>query len=248
MVLKRYKLTIEYEGTDFAGWQKQKNRLGIQQLIEEAIFKLSGEKSMVYGAGRTDAGVHAFNQVAHFELMKDYPLKQVSGAINHYLKPHPIVIKSVEEVNNEFHARFSAKFRSYVYQIVNRATPLALYKDYAWHIGEPLDIESMSDAAQILVGEHDFSSFRSAFCQSKRVVKSIDEILVGKAGPDLIKIYIKAPSFLHNQVRIIVGCLVEIGKGKWDKKRLQKVLEAKDRKEAAKTAPPQGLFLYEIEY
>lgn len=246
--MKRYKITVEYDGTGLAGWQKQPNKIGVQQLIEEAIFKLSGERGIVYGAGRTDAGVHAFAQVAHFDLEKEYPLNQIQGALNYYLKPNAVVIKDINEVNSEFHARFSAKSRSYVYQILNRTPPAALFRGCFWHIEEPLDVKNMHDAAQVLVGYHDLSSFRSAFCQSKTALKTIDEISVTKAEQDIIKIYIKAPSFLHNQVRIIIGCLVEIGKGRWDKEHLSDVLLAKDRTKAAQTSPAQGLFLYEVRY
>ncbi len=246
--MPRYKLIIEYDGTGFVGWQKQQNGLSIQELIEQAIQSFSAEKAVIFGAGRTDAGVHATHQCAHFDLAKHYEPYKVQGAINHFLQPHPILVKEVTEVSEEFHARFSAKSRSYIYQILNQANPSPLLRNLVWHISSPLDVDNMKLAAQILIGKHDFSSFRSAHCQSKSAIKTINEITITKDNDGLIKIFINAPSFLHNQVRIIVASLVEVGLHKWTNDDFKKVLEAKDRTKAGQTAPAQGLCLNEVQY
>lgn len=246
--MPRYKLIIEYDGTGFKGWQKQQNGLSIQELIEQAIQSFSAEKVIIFGAGRTDAGVHATHQCAHFDLAKPYDPYKVQGAINHFLQPHPILVLEVTEVTDEFHARFSAKNRSYIYQILNRANPSVLLRNLTWHISSPLDIDSMRMAAQLLIGKHDFSSFRSAHCQSKSAIKTINRITIEKAEEGLIKIFISAPSFLHNQVRIIVASLVQVGLHRWTKDDFKKVLDAKDRTKAAQTAPARGLYLNDIEY
>ena len=246
--MPRYKLIIEYDGTDFVGWQKQQNGLSVQELIEQAIQSFSAEEVVIYGAGRTDAGVHATHQCAHFDLSKHYDPYKVQGAINHFLQPHPILIKEVTGVSEEFHARFSAKNRSYIYQILNRSSPSPLLRNLVWHIDKPLNIESMKLAAQLLIGKHDFSSFRSAHCQSKTAIKTINEVTITKDNDGLIKIFINAPSFLHNQVRITVASLVEVGLGKWTTSQFKQVLEAKDRTKAGQTAPAQGLCLSEVKY
>jgi len=244
--LPRYKLIIEYDGTGFVGWQKQRNGLSIQELIEQAIQSFSAEEVVIYGAGRTDAGVHATHQCAHFDLAKHYDPYKVQGAINHFLQPHPILVKEVTAVTDEFHARFSAKSRSYVYQIYNHRNPTVLLRNITWHISSPLDIDSMKLATQLLIGKHDFSSFRSTHCQSKTAIKTINEITITNDG--LVMISINAPSFLHNQVRIIVASLVEVGLHRWTIDDFKQVLEAKDRTKAGQTAPAQGLCLTEVQY
>lgn len=246
--MNRYKIEIEYKGTSFSGWQKQHDCISVQEVIEKAIFSFSQESPQLFAAGRTDAGVHALGQVAHFELAKDFSEHEVQGAINHFVKPHPISILKVSKMDTEFHARFSAKSRSYIYKIICRPAPLAILNNLAWQINHSLDINKMHDAAQILIGKHDLTSFRSTGCQAKNPVRNIDIITVSKVSEEEINIYIKAPSFLHNQVRIIVGCLYELGIGKITKKDLQNILEAKDRTKASFTAPPEGLYLLKVEY
>lgn len=245
--MPRYKITIEYKGTDFAGWQRQEHALSVQQVIEEAIESFYGTKVVIFGSGRTDAGVHALMQVAHFDLAKDIPEHKIISAINHFVKPHDIVIHKCEIVDENFNARFDAKKRSYIYKILNQPYPSSTLKGLVWHVAQKLDHIKMHDAAQVLIGRHDFTSFRSTHCQSKNPVKSIDSISV-ELNKNIIEIHISAPSFMHNQVRIIAGCLVDVGLGKWDTDSLHSVLKAKDRTKAAKTAPPTGLYLSNIEF
>jgi tRNA pseudouridine38-40 synthase len=245
--VKRYKIIIEYEGTDFVGWQRQDNGTSVQGLIEESIYNFSQEKVEVYGAGRTDAGVHALGQVAHFDLQKDIKTHKIRDAINHYLKPNLIAITQIEEVDSEFHARFSAKKRSYVYKILNRVPPAVLNKNKVWHVVKHLDIDNMQIAANHLVGKHDLTSFRSRHCQSSNPVKTIEEIRVVR-DLDIVEIYISAPSFLHNQVRIIVGTLVKIGCGEWSLNKMEQAIKAKSRASAGPTAPPYGLYFLRVEY
>ncbi len=245
--MQRYKIIIEYLGTPFIGWQRQAVEPSVQGTIETALHKMSGLETALFGAGRTDAGVHATGQVAHFDIRKDFPMDEIMGAINHYVKPLPISILSVEQVDNEFHARFSAKSRSYIYKIINRKAPLALENNKAWHIKDLLDVDVMQEAAKHLVGKHDFSSFRSAQCQSKSPIKTIDEIKFIKKN-ELIEMHISAPSFLHNQVRIIVGNLRRVGNSTFAPLEIKNILESKDRTKAAETAPPDGLYLTEVKY
>ncbi len=245
--MKRYKITIEYNGQPFIGWQRQEVEPSVQGTIEAALFKMSGSEITLHGAGRTDAGVHATGQVAHFDIRQDFPMDEIMGAINHYVKPLPISVLKVEAVDDEFHARFSALSRAYIYKIINRKAPLALENGRAWHIKEDLGIEAMQEAANYLIGKHDFSSFRSAQCQSKNPVKTIDTIELIRKGEG-IEMHIKAPSFLHNQVRIIIGNLRKVGNGAFKPLQIKKILEAKDRTKAAETAPPDGLYLVEVKY
>ena len=245
--MPRYRIEIEYKGTGFIGWQRQKIQFSVQGVIEDALFKLTQIPVEIYGAGRTDAGVHALEQVAHFDLPKVYEPLKIKAALNYYVKPHDIVILNCKEVPSNFHARFDAKSRSYIYKILNSLNPSVINKDLMWHVKPELNISNMNSAAQVLIGKHDFSSFRSVHCQSPSAIKYIDEISVTK-NDYIITMYIKAPSFMQNQVRIITGCLVKVGKGFWSKEDLKTVLEAKNRKLAAQTAPPAGLYLYKIEY
>jgi tRNA pseudouridine38-40 synthase len=246
--MPRYKLTIEYDGTDFCGWQRQKNGVSVQEILEQAVFKFTKEETKFVAAGRTDAGVHALGQVVHFDLNHEVPTHTVIGALNYHVKPFKIAIISAEIVDQTFHARFSCISRSYRYRILNRPAPTALFANYIWHIKEPLAVEAMHSAAQILIGKHDLSSFRSAHCQAKSALKSIDTISVSRLTDDNIEIFVCAPSFMHNQVRIMTGCLVEIGLGKWSKEDFQRVILARDRKLAAQTAPAHGLYFYQAHY
>lgn len=246
--MTRFKLTIEYDGAPFCGWQRQDNGPSVQQALEEAIEKFSQQRVIVHGAGRTDAGVHALAQVAHFDLDKDVDSDTVRDAINFHLKPQPIAVVAAAAVPAEFHARFSARSRSYIYRIVNRRAPLALDRGRAWHVPAPkLDAEAMHDAGQRLVGLHDFTSFRSTECQADSALKTLDAISVKRHG-DGISLAVTARSFLHNQVRIITGTLKLVGEGKWSADDVTAALEAKDRTKGGPTAPPDGLYLTRVQY
>lgn len=246
--MTHYKLTIEYDGGPFVGWQRQDNGPSVQQALEDAVFGFAQERVIVHGAGRTDAGVHALAQVAHIDLAKETDPDTVRDALNFHLKPHPIAVLSVAPAPAEFHARFSARARAYIYRIVNRRAPLALDRGRAWHVPAPqLDAEAMNAAAQHLVGNHDFSTFRAAECQAESPVKTLDAIAVKRNG-DSVSIAVKARSFLHNQVRIITGTLKLVGEGKWTGDQVADALAAKDRTKGGPTAPPDGLYLTRIEY
>jgi tRNA pseudouridine38-40 synthase len=243
----RWKLTIEYDGSGFVGWQRQENGPSVQQALEEAIAKFCGEKPRVFGAGRTDAGVHALGQVAHVDIAKKATARNVRDAVNHHLKPLPVAVLSAEEAPADFNARTSARERLYRYRIVNRRAPLAVERGHAWHVPYALDEARMHDAAQALVGRHDFSSFRATECQAKSPVKTLDELSVARMGA-LIVVTARARSFLHHQVRNMVGSLALVGRGKWKRVDIEKALAAKDRAAGGPTAPPEGLYLVEVKY
>lgn len=245
--MPRYKITIEYDGTGISGWQSQANGNSIQQFLELAIATFTKEKVMVHGSGRTDAGVHALAQVAHFDLKKDYPTHVVQRAINHFLKPNKVIVTNCEIVDDEFHARFSAKRRLYQYVVLSRSAPSLLFENKVWHVKEKLDIKRMQAAADLLIGQHDFSSFRATHCQALSPIKTVEEIKIIQEG-DKILFNLKAPSFLHHMVRNIVGTLVLVGKGKWRIEDIKKALDAKDRKAGGPTAPAQGLYFVRVEY
>jgi len=245
--MPRYKITIEYDGTGFAGWQRQENSGSIQASIEEAIFKFSGENAAVFASGRTDAGVHALGQVAHFDLAKEAMDKEIRDGINFHIKPAAISILRGEKTAPDFHARFDAKKRYYRYRIINRISPPVLDRFRAWHIKENLNVEAMHDAAQILVGNHDFTSFRASECQAKSPVKTVDEIKVTKTAEEVI-IDISALSFLHHMVRNITGTLRLVGGGRWTPEDVKKALMAKDRTTTGPTAPAHGLYFMRVEY
>lgn len=248
--MARYKMTLEYDGTPFSGWQRQASPiLSVQGCIEEAILKLTGKRVLLFGAGRTDAGVHATRQVAHFDSeIKIQDVNSFIKSVNFFLRPYPICIFEVCEVQEDFHARFSAKSRSYSYLILNRQHISVLLNQKVWHVREQLDIDLMQEGAEILKGFHDFTSFRSTHCQARSALRTISTIKITKAEPDLVNIYINAPSFLHNQVRIIVSGLKNIGCGEWTIENLKKVLDARDRTMSAATAPACGLYLCDVEY
>jgi tRNA pseudouridine38-40 synthase len=245
--MPRYKLTIEYDGTPFVGWQVQDNGASVAGEIENAIEKFAGERAALYGAGRTDAGVHALGQVAHVDLAKDWESDTVRDAINAQLRPHPIAVLSAERMAEDFHARFSAAKRHYLYRTLNRRADLALERDRAWKIARPLDAGAMHEAAQHLVGHHDFTTFRSTECQAKSPIKTLDQLDVVRAG-DEIRIAVSARSFLHNQVRSMVGSLALVGEGRWSGDDLRKALEAKDRTACGPVAPACGLYLVRVDY
>jgi tRNA pseudouridine38-40 synthase len=243
----RYKIKIEYDGTDYAGWQRQDNMVSVQSAIEDALYKFSQENVQITGSGRTDSGVHATGQVAHFDLNKSFEIKNVINGINFFLKPQPISILDCQIVDKNFHARFSAKKRYYRYFILNRNSPAAIDAKRKWWIRESLDIELMQKAAKLLEGTHDFSSFRTSQCQAKSPIKTLDYIRISQFG-EFIEIALCAESFLHRMVRNIVGCLRMIGNKRWLEKDLLEFIEAKTTAQTRYTAPPHGLFLEKIEY
>lgn len=245
--MTRYKIVVEYDGSDFVGWQRQANGPSVQAALEDAVHAFCGERVLVEGAGRTDAGVHALGQAAHFDLAKDTTADTVMKALNFHLKPAPVAVLSAEEVADDFHARFSATKRSYLYRIANRRAPLALERGRAWFVPQPLDAAAMHAAAQVLVGHHDFTSFRASECQAKSPVKTLDVLAVQRLGED-IEVRAEARSFLHHQVRNFAGSLKLVGEGKWDADDLRRVLEARDRAAAGPTAPAAGLYLTAVGY
>jgi len=243
----RYRLTLEYDGAGYVGWQRQENGPSIQGALETAIHAFCGETVTAIAAGRTDAGVHALGQVAHVDLAKDWEAETVQGAVNQHLRPQPIAILAVRQVGDDFHARFSAVERRYLYRIVCRRAPLTLDRGRAWLISRPLDAAAMHEAAQVLIGHHDFSTFRDAQCQAKSPVKTLDDLAVRQDG-DLIHVVARAPSFLHRQVRSMVGSLTHVGEGKWTRADLKAALEARDRRACGVIAPPDGLYLAAVGY
>ncbi len=245
--MPRFKLTIEYDGTEYAGWQRQAGQPSVQQAIEEALAGFSGETATLQAAGRTDAGVHALGQVAHVDLTDTWETGTVRGAVNAHLRPHAIAIIGVEIAPDDFEARFSALRRHYRYRIINRRAPLTVDRYRAWQVARPLDADAMQDAAQVLVGRHDFSTFRSAHCQSRSPVKSVDRIAVTRSG-EAITLACTARSFLHNQVRSFVGSLKLVGEEKWSAADLRDALDARDRARCGPVAPPDGLYLVAVDY
>ncbi|WP_339045217.1 tRNA pseudouridine(38-40) synthase TruA [Candidatus Mesenet endosymbiont of Agriotes lineatus] len=244
----RYKVVLEYDGHNFSGWQRQKHSSNsIQQILESAIKNFLGEEITTHCGGRTDVGVHALGQVVHFDLQKGHKLYVVRNAINYHLRPLPICVLSVETTNDEFHARFSAKRRHYLYRIVNRYAPLTIDHNRAWQVCQKLDVNKMNKAAKYLIGKHDFSSFRAKDCQAKNPIKTVDNIEVLQDGYN-INIAISARSFLHNQVRIITGTLVECGRGRLLPEEISNILRKCKRSAASTTAPPYGLYLVRIDY
>jgi len=243
----RYKITVEYDGGPFVGWQRQDSGPSIQAALEDAVFAFTGERVHVQGAGRTDAGVHARGQVAHFDLAREQPVESVRGALCFHLRPHPIVVPSAELAPDGFHARFSATWRRYRYRILNRRSPSALDHGQVWHVPVTLDADAMAEAASVLVGRHDFNSFRSINCQAKSSIKTLDRLAVRRHGEE-IEIDVGARSFLHNQVRILVGTLQLVGRGQWSRLDVERALAARDRTRAGPTAPPIGLCLMEVVY
>lgn len=246
--MTRYKLTIEYDGTNYHGWQHQGNLITIQEELEKAIKRFCGQAIIAYCSGRTDAGVHALGQVAHIDLPTHMEEFKVRDGLNFYLKPQPIAVLKAERVTEEFHARFSTTERSYIYRIINRYAPLTVDKHRAWQIPKPLDVAAMHDAAQILIGYHDFTTFRDSECQAKSPFKTLDQLDVKQVGGDVIEVFARSRSFLHHQVRNMVGSIKLVGDGRWTKADLEKALNAKDRKAGGPTAPPGGLYLYKISY
>lgn len=245
--MPRYKLTIEYDGAPFCGWQYQDNGPSVQGALEAAVKAMTGDMVRVHGAGRTDAGVHALAQVAHIDLAKEYRADRVRDALNAHLRPHPIGVLSAEIVPDTFEARFSAIRRHYLYRIANRRANLALGVGHTWRVARPLDVAAMHDAAQLLIGKHDFTTFRDTECQAKSPEKTLDVLDVAREG-DEVRIVTSARSFLHSQVRSMVGSLVWVGHGKWSAKDLRAALDARDRAACGPVAPPDGLYLVRVDY
>ena len=245
--MPRYKLTLEYDGAPFVGWQMQANGVSVQAVIEGAVATINGEPAIVQGAGRTDAGVHALGQVAHVDLAKIWDPFVLRNALNANVRPHPVSVLEAEMVGDDFHARFSATSRHYLYRILNRRSPPALDRGKVWWLPIDLDAAAMHDAAQVLIGRHDFTTFRAAQCQSASPVKTLDRLDVARYG-ELIEIRAVARSFLHNQVRSIVGSLKLVGEGKWRARDLKAALEAMDRSRCGPVSPPDGLYLLRVGY
>ena len=243
----RTKLTIEYDGTPFAGWQRQAVGVSVQQRLEEAVFKFTGESVLVAGAGRTDAGVHALGQIAHFDLARPREPARIMAALNAHLRPDPIAVVAAEAVTDDFDARFSAIARHYRYRIANRRAPLTLDRGRAWLVALSLDVPAMHQAAQVLVGLHDFTTFRSVHCQAKSPVKTLDVLDVEATGEEIV-IAASARSFMHNQVRSMVGTLKLVGEGKWTATDVGAALQAMDRARCGPVAPPDGLYLAAVDY
>lgn len=245
--MPRYRLLIEYDGGAFVGWQRQTNGVSVQEAIERAIEAFAGAPARLHVAGRTDAGVHALGQVAHVDLARDWPPATVRDATNQHLKPAAVAILAVERVSDDFHARLSARRRHYLYRIVNRQAPLTVDRGRAWHVRRRLDAAAMHAAAQMLIGRHDFTTFRAAECQAKSPIKTLESMNVERVSDD-IRIETEARSFLHHQVRNMVGTIKLVGEGKWTPADVAAALEARDRVAGGPTAPPDGLYLAAVGY
>ena len=245
--MQRYKIKIEYEGTPFVGWQFQKNGQSVQEVLQKAIFNFSKEKVVITGAGRTDSGVHALAQVAHFDLKKKIKSKNILPAINQNIGNKPVTVLKINRANNKFHARFDAKKRTYQYIIINRPSPLALEKNKAWHIRNKLDVKVMRNGAKLLIGTHDFSTFRASSCGAKSPIKTMEKISI-KKNKDKITLNFTSRSFLQQQVRSMVGCIKYLGDGKWDIDEFKKSFKSKNRLKCAPPAPASGLYLAKVSY
>ena len=245
--MTRWRLTIEYDGGPFMGWQRQDHGPSVQQALEGALQKMTGEQTAFHAAGRTDAGVHALAMAAHVDVMKSLTPHRLREGLNALVRPQPISVTEVEEVADDWHARFSCIGRRYLYRILNRRAPPALERGRLWHIALPLDLAAMQQGAGHLVGRHDFTTFRSAHCQSDNPVKTLDRLEVSRAS-DEIRIEAAARSFLHHQVRSMVGCLALVGRGQWAPDDMRKALEARDRAALGLNAPPHGLYFVEAVY
>ena len=245
--MTRWKLTIEYDGRPFMGWQRQEHGPSVQQRLEEAIQRMTGELAAVHAAGRTDAGVHALAMAAHVDVAKTLTEHRLREGLNALVRPEPISVLAVERVADDWHARFSCVGRRYLYRILSRRAPPALDRGRVWHVGEPLDVDAMAQGAAMLVGRHDFTTFRSAHCQSDSPVKTLDRLEVRRVG-DEIHVEAAARSFLHHQVRSMVGCLALVGRGLWAADEIAKALDARDRAALGFNAPSEGLYFVEAVY
>ncbi len=245
--MPRYKITIEYDGSGFLGWQSQANARTVQDVLETAVGKLHGQHITVHGAGRTDTGVHALAQVAHFDAPKSWDPFVLCNAINGNVRPHAVSVVAAEEVPDSFEARFSATGRRYLYRIMNRRAPPTIDKHRVWHVPAQLDVDAMHEGAQHLVGKHDFTTFRASDCQAKSPIKTLDRLDVMRFD-EMVEIRAEARSFLHHQVRSMVGSLTHVGTGKWHPLEMRRALEARDRARCGLVCPPDGLYLVEVLY
>ncbi|QNM83023.1 tRNA pseudouridine(38-40) synthase TruA [Sphingomonas sabuli] len=245
--MTRWRLTVEYDGGPFMGWQRQDHGPSVQQAIEDALSRMTGETCAVHAAGRTDAGVHALAMAAHADIAKPLTPHRLREGLNALVRPHPVSILAAEPVAHDWHARFSCVGRRYLYRILNRRAPPALDRGRVWHVAVPLDADAMAEGARMLVGRHDFTTFRSVHCQSDSPVKTLDRFDVRRAG-DEIHIEAAARSFLHHQVRSMVGCLALVGRGQWQPDDMRRALEAVDRSALGLNAPPDGLYFVEAVY
>jgi tRNA pseudouridine38-40 synthase len=245
--MPRFKLILEYDGAPFVGWQRQANGLSVQEVVEGALFAMTRERVTAHGAGRTDAGVHALGQVAHVDLERDWEPFRLGEGLNALLHPHPVAIVSAERAGDDFDVRRSASARHYLYRIVNRRAPLTLERGGAWRVKPRLDTEAMQAAARVLIGRHDFSTFRDSQCQANSPIRTLDRLDVRREG-DEVKFEASARSFLHRQVRSMVGSLVEVGAGRWSADDFKAAFEAADRSRCGPVAPPCGLYLVRVDY
>lgn len=245
--MARYRLLIEYDGTPFKGWQRQADQPSVQQTLEEAIARFSSETVTVQAAGRTDSGVHALGQVVHFDLARPRDPFRIREALNYHLRPAPVAVLEAEAVDDTFEARFSAKARHYEYRILNRRAPPALERSRVWHVPVPLDAESMDRAAALILGRHDFTTFRAAECQANSPIRTLERFLVRREAEHVV-ILASARSFLHHQVRSMVGSLRLVGEGRWRPEDFRAALDARDRRRCGPMAPPDGLYLTRVDY
>lgn len=245
--MQRFRITVEYEGGGFVGWQRQANGLSVQEALETAVAGFSGETVTIQGAGRTDSGVHALAQVAHFDLEREIGAQKLCDAMNAFLSGQAVSVTAAEVVDDEFSARFSATARHYLYRLLDRRQPPALERNRVWHVRRSLDAQAMHSAAQSLVGKHDFSTFRSAHCQADSPLRTLDRLDVSRVGEE-IHVNASARSFLHNQVRSMVGSLKLVGEGRWQAADLRAALRAADRSRCGPVAPAHGLYLTGVDY
>jgi len=245
--MKRYKCMVEYDGTAFVGWQRQVNGYSVQEAIEQSLENIFQEKIRIHGSGRTDTGVHAKEQVIHFDLTTELEEGKITSALNHYLKKELISILNTQVVDSNFDSRRNATLRTYEYIIVNRNSPLAITKNKAWHISSPLNIELMKEAIKVFEGDHDFTTFRAASCEATSPIRTIEKTNIIQHQEQIVIIF-ESRSFLQHQVRSMVGALKLVGEGKWSKENLKLALEAKDRTKCAALAPPCGLYLVKVGY
>ena len=245
--MPRFALLVEYDGAPFAGWQRQAGLPSVQEAVETALARLEPGPHTIAAAGRTDTGVHGSGQVAHADLARDWEPFRLAEALNAHLRPHPVAIRAAMRVEDTFHARFSATERRYLFRILNRRAPAVLSLGRVWHVKAPLDVAAMQAGARHLVGHHDFTTFRSTLCQAKSPVKTLDEITISSADEE-IRFALRARSFLHNQVRSIVGSLVRVGHGGWQPEDIARARDARDRAACGPVAPPQGLCLTKVVY
>ncbi len=249
--MPRFAMKIEYDGRPFAGWQRQKNAMSVQQTLEEALAALEPSCPLTFAAGRTDSGVHATGQVAHCDLAQDWNCFKLAGAINHHLRPAPVSVLKVARVDDDFHARFSAVQRRYLFRIIARPSPLAIERGKAWRVAHSLNVEAMRQGARHLIGHHDFTTFRASQCQADSPVKTLDEVSISehdRSEGREVRLRFRARSFLHNQVRSMVGSLERVGAGAWDPDRIGTALMAMDRAQCGPVCPPDGLYLSGVGY